>query len=164
MYESVFRALAREKVRYLVVGGIAVNFYGIPRMTKDLDLMLDLGQENVLRFARAMKAIAYRPRAPVATEDLALEANRTAWLRDKGAVVFTLQDPKPPHLQVDVFLKNPLDFDQAYRNRKTVRGGGLSLSVVSSTDLIRLKKLANRAQDQADIAMLRKLQNESAED
>jgi hypothetical protein len=36
-YEDVFRALNRHRVRYLIVGGIAVNLSGVPRMTRDLD-------------------------------------------------------------------------------------------------------------------------------
>jgi len=160
MYESVFRALARHRVRYLVVGGIAVNLHGIPRFTKDLDLMIDLDRDNVLRFVKAMTKLRYRPRVPVSAEDLASEEMRVKWIHDKGALVFTFQDPRPPHLQVDVFLENPLDFKAAYRKRKLVRGADLALPVASSDDLIKMKQRANRAQDQADIAMLRKLEDE----
>jgi hypothetical protein len=35
-YEQVFRVLHKHEVRYLVVGGVAVNLYGVLRMTADL--------------------------------------------------------------------------------------------------------------------------------
>ncbi len=70
-YEDVFRALNRHGVRYLVVGGVAVNLLGVPRMTKDLDLMLDLSSENLKLFLSALNDLGYRPRAPVPLEEFA---------------------------------------------------------------------------------------------
>ena len=36
--EKIFAALNATSVRYLIVGGIAVNIHGYQRMTADLDL------------------------------------------------------------------------------------------------------------------------------
>ena len=47
IYEDVFRKLQEKKVQYLVVGGIAINLYGILRATADLDIMLQLKNEIV---------------------------------------------------------------------------------------------------------------------
>jgi hypothetical protein len=49
-YLAIFKRLNEKKIKYIVVGGIAVNLYGIPRMTYDLDLLLDLEDENLRRF------------------------------------------------------------------------------------------------------------------
>jgi hypothetical protein len=50
-YESILNgilnALQKHRVRYLVVGGIAVNLPGVPRMTGGLDLVVDLSPDNV---------------------------------------------------------------------------------------------------------------------
>jgi predicted nucleotidyltransferase len=148
-YEDVFRALNRYRVRYLIVGGVAVNLSGVPRMTKDLDLMLDLSADNLKSFLAAVKELGYRPRAPVALEDFADADKRTAWRREKGAVVF---------------LENPIDFESAYKAKQPLEAGDMTLSVISIEDLIRLKALANRLQDKSDIAMLRKVQDERRED
>ena len=40
-YESVFRSFHHERVNYLIAGGMAVNLYGVPRFTKDLDILID---------------------------------------------------------------------------------------------------------------------------
>ena len=48
-YEEVFRALNKNKVRYLVVGGGAVVLHGVVRMTADLDLFVDLKENNLLK-------------------------------------------------------------------------------------------------------------------
>ena len=34
-YLGIFKAFNEKGIKYLVVGGIAVNLYGIPRMTCD---------------------------------------------------------------------------------------------------------------------------------
>lgn len=159
-YESVFRAINRHQVRCLIVGGVAVNLLGVPRMTKDLDLMLDLGEENLRRFIRAVKELGYQPRAPVPLEDFSDASKRAAWRAEKGALVFTLNDPRSPLVQVDVFLENPIDFDAAYRNKVELQAGDVSLSVICAQDLMEMKRKANRLQDQADVAMLSKIRQE----
>lgn len=42
LFETVFAALNRYEVRYVVVGGLAVVLHGHPRLTGDLDLAVDL--------------------------------------------------------------------------------------------------------------------------
>ncbi len=46
MFETVFRALNDRGVRYLVAGGVAVVLHGYSRLTKDLDLVVDLAEEQ----------------------------------------------------------------------------------------------------------------------
>ena len=49
-YLSLFRELDKEKIKYIVVGGVAINFLDIPRMTYDLDLLVDLEDKNLKKF------------------------------------------------------------------------------------------------------------------
>ncbi|HVR96719.1 MAG TPA: hypothetical protein VMW27_08905 [Thermoanaerobaculia bacterium] len=53
--EWVLASLERARVRYLVVGGVAVVLHGYLRTTLDLDLVLQLEQANV---ERALEALA----------------------------------------------------------------------------------------------------------
>jgi hypothetical protein len=46
-YVELFRALERAQVRYLLVGGVAVNLHGAERLTMDVDIMLALDPENL---------------------------------------------------------------------------------------------------------------------
>jgi hypothetical protein len=41
--------LNEKKVRYLIVGGYAVGYYGNPRYTKDLDVWIDRKENNAKR-------------------------------------------------------------------------------------------------------------------
>ena len=88
--ERVLDALNAAGVRYLVVGGVAVVLHGHLRTTADLDLVVQLDRDNVLRAMRALTGLGYRPRAPVAAEAFADEEVRESWVRDKGLTVFSL--------------------------------------------------------------------------
>jgi hypothetical protein len=53
--EAIVRALNEARVRYLIVGGLAVVAYGYVRFTADLDLFVDLEEENLRRALDAGK-------------------------------------------------------------------------------------------------------------
>jgi hypothetical protein len=46
---EVVDVLETQQVPYLLVGSFSSNFYGIPRSTNDVDLVVELGQQSVLR-------------------------------------------------------------------------------------------------------------------
>ncbi len=48
-----WRCLNQHSVRYIVVGGFAVNFHGYERFTGDVDLYLDDAIENRKKFRKA---------------------------------------------------------------------------------------------------------------
>jgi len=72
-YQIIFKELNKLKVDYLVVGGLAVNFHGIPRMTYDIDLMILLERQNILRSVAKITQWGYKPKIPVDPQDLADE-------------------------------------------------------------------------------------------
>ena len=52
-YQRLFASLAAHNVRYLLVGGLAVNVHGTPRMTMDVDVIIALDPQNVDHFIAA---------------------------------------------------------------------------------------------------------------
>jgi len=87
---AVARALAAADVRYIVVGGIAVNAHGYERFTNDLDLVIDLEPENIQRALYALLEISYRPTIPITPEEFASVENRRRWHQDKAMLVLKL--------------------------------------------------------------------------
>lgn len=84
-YQELFGAFEAVDLRYLVVGGLAVNLYGYVRMTVDLDIMIDLSEENVGKLLRAMDRLGYVPRLPVPPAELVSKEKREEWVSEKGA-------------------------------------------------------------------------------
>lgn len=52
--EALFRRLAEAKVRYVVIGGWAVNAHGHRRFTGDLDICPDPQPDNLRRLAAVL--------------------------------------------------------------------------------------------------------------
>jgi len=155
--ERVFAGLTEAKVRYLVVGGVAVVLHGHLRATADLDLVIALEPPNVLRAIQALTRLGLRPRAPVATEAFADPLQRQAWVREKNMMVFSLWDPGSPGFEVDLFVEEPFDFDDTYARSVRVCLDHTECRVISVADLITLKRRAGRPRDVEDIAALEAL-------
>ena len=53
--EAIVGALNGAEARYLIVGGLAVVAHGYVRATVDMDIVLQLERENVLRACRSTR-------------------------------------------------------------------------------------------------------------
>lgn len=156
-YDEVFRALAQGRVRYLVAGGLAVNLHGVPRMTIDLDLLVDLAARNLGKAVTALASLGFAPRVPVPFADLVDTEKRAAWIREKGMMVFTVFHPERPWELVDILVDPPIEFARAWRCRKRVSVSGLTVPLVGIQDLIAMKRKAGRTQDRSDIDALERI-------
>jgi predicted nucleotidyltransferase len=154
---DLLKAIVKSKVRFVVVGGIAINLHGIERPTKDIDLVVYLEEKNLLRFLKLMTKLGFRPKVPVGATDFADSRKRADWIKNKNMIVFSFYHLKDMMRVIDVFVKHPLPFGPMYRRKEMIRVGEIKIPVIAIPDLIKLKKKANRTQDVADIAMLRKV-------
>jgi hypothetical protein len=158
LFEPIFEALARVDVRYVVVGGVAVVLHGHARLTADLDLATDLEPDAARRAIRALTDLGLRPRAPVRADDFADPDIRASWKRERGMLVFSMVDQSDPLRAVDLFVDEPIPFEELYERSLTMDVAGTPVRVASIGDLITLKQQAGRLQDEADIAALRELE------
>jgi predicted nucleotidyltransferase len=157
-YIEVFKKLNEKEVRYLIIGGVAVNLYGFPRLTFDLDLMLDLNDfKSVSGFVDSMNELGFKPVIPVKIEDFIDPENRRTWSQEKNMKVFSLYNPLKEIERVDVLVENYINFNEAYDRRKNIDAQGITLPLLSIDDLINIKKIANRKRDIIDIEALEKI-------
>lgn len=158
LFENIFRGLDSRGIRYVIVGGIAVNLHGFARATGDLDLILSLAPKSVQGFVDLIKSLGWKPKIPEPLESFADSKRRDAWMREKGMKVFSVYNPKHEIEHLDVLLDYPGQFADFYRRRKTMSSGGLRLPVMSIPDLIQLKVAAGRERDRIDIEALKEIQ------
>lgn len=157
-YLELFRRLEEAEVRYLVVGGLAVNLHGVNRLTHDVDLMIALDQENLSRFLAVAKRYSFKPVVPVKLEDLADATKVRDWVENKHMLAFGLRPQNPAEPTVDILVKPPVDFESAYARRVVAEVEGQRIAVASVADIITMKTGTGRAKDQDDIAMLKRLE------
>ncbi len=158
IYESVFRLLNETGIRYVVIGGIAVNLHGYQRATGDLDVAISLTDSEVLKFVRVAKAHGFVPRVPVAIEDFAIREKREEWIQQKNMTVFTVYNPKNPMEHMDVLINLFVDFETLFQNRIMTHYRTIPIPLASIPDLIKLKEHAGRDRDKMDIKALKKIQ------
>lgn len=161
-YIAIFKKLNEERVKYAVAGGIAVNLHGIPRMTYDIDLLLELEDENLNKFLRLVKRWGFKPKVPVDIMDFAKKEKREDWIRNKNMKAFTLVNPAWAISEIDLIINTPIDYKKASKNINRITLRDVSIPVVSIDDLIKMKQKTSREQDKADIKYLRKLRNEKS--
>lgn len=58
---DVLRAFEREKVRYTLIGGVALNFHGLARTTEDIDFLVAPDEDNVARIKKALHSVFADP-------------------------------------------------------------------------------------------------------
>ncbi len=154
VFEPLFKALNDAGVRYVVVGGLAVLLQGHARLTVDVDLVVDLDEEQARRAIDALVGMGLHPRAPVNPRDFADRSVREGWIRDRGMQVFSMFDPSNPMRVVDLFVDHPVPFEELWSRSAEFQLQDTTVRVASIPDLIHLKRLAGRPQDQADIEQL----------
>jgi hypothetical protein len=154
LFDGVLVALHEASVRYVVVGGVAVVVQGHPRLTADLDLVVDLEERNLLRALGTLESLGLVPRLPVAAASFADPGTRSRWIKERNLTVFSLHDPGRPGREVDLFAEPPLPFEELWDGADVVRLAGVEVRVASIEHLVRMKRAVGRPQDLADVAAL----------
>ena len=157
-YLDLFRALHAHRVRYVIVGGLAMNLHGVPRLTMDVDLLVDLSEDNLRAFLAASRDLQLKPGVPVPLQDLLDPGRRRTWIKEKGMVAFPLRPPDPTGPTIDVLMDPPIDVLHALARAERRDIGDIPVAIASVRDLIGLKQAAGRRQDLADIEHLERLQ------
>ncbi len=153
--ETVLAALNEAGVRYLVVGGVAVVLHGHLRTTGDLDPFVDLAPQNVIQAVTALEKLGFRPRVPVPARWLADPSKRAEWVEQKGLTVFSMWSDAVLGLEVDLFVEEPMAFEQAYGRSVRVPLDTTWATVAGIEDLIRMKERSGRPVDLADVEALK---------
>ncbi len=139
---DMIRALNANDVRYLIVGGYAVAFYGHPRYTKDLDVWVEIAEDNAQRLAQALADFGFG----------ALRVTAKDFLQE-GAVV---QLGYPPN-RIDLITSvDGIDFAQCYEARVEALFDDVNVNFINLENLKRNKAASGRLQDLADLEALRK--------
>ena len=154
-YETIFKEFNKLGIDYVVVGGLAVNFHGVPRMTYDIDLMIFPQKENILKLVCKLMQWGYRTKVPIDPSDLADEVKRNSWVRDKGMKALNFYSEKLPIGEIDLVFESPIPYDKLKDKSIKIELQGEKIPIISIHDLIELKLHAGRRQDLLDVEHLR---------
>lgn len=133
----------RRGIEYAVCGGLSMAIHGYPRATMDIDLLIRA--ESLEMVYQVGKDLGFDIRGlDISFKERAVEIRRVSKIIGEDV------------LSLDLLLVTP-SVEDVWASRETFDFEGGKLSVVSREGLIKMKTLAGRLQDLADIE---RIQNE----
>jgi hypothetical protein len=143
--EGLIDELERAGVQFALCGGLAVAVYGHPRATMDIDVLLPADQLTTA--LQAARAAGFDVPARKMMFGL-----RTGTPREIHRVS-KLDAETNALISADLLVVGP-GLEDVWKGRVVVPWRQRQLPIVSLQGLVTMKKLAGRAQDLADIAVL----------
>ena len=156
LYEEILREFQKQKVKYVLVGGIAVNLLGSLRSTADMDILAEMSNDNLRKIVTILKKKGYRVKQPVDPMDIADEDIRHDWIHNKHMKAFNFYK-EDVLKEVDIIIDSPVSFEQAKKDTLKVRIDDMVLPVISIGNLIKMKRNTGRGIDKLDIEELSKV-------
>jgi predicted nucleotidyltransferase len=146
-FKEFIELLNEHKVKYLIIGGYAVNFHGYPRYTKDIDFWLWMTKENIQNLIQAIRQFGFGS-LDLEIKDFMIPEN----------IIQLGYEPYRIDLLVDV---EGIEFEECFERRTEAKLDGIDVKFLSLQDLIQAKKTTGRLQDLADAEQLEKLKKKS---
>lgn len=142
-------ALARHKVDYVMIGGLAVQAHGHVRTTQDADVLPQPSEENLARLVEALRELGARPagsRGTRASAEIDLEAVR-------GDVPLAL-DTDAGGVDIHPSPSGGGRYGDIRRRALVLTVAGTEVPFAGLDDLIAMKRSSRRPIDLGDIAAL----------
>ncbi len=139
-FVEFIECLISRQVDYLLVGGHALAFHGLPRFTKDIDFWVRPTAENAEKIILALDDFGFSE-IGLTREDFTIP----------GRIV---QLGQPPN-RIDILTSiDGVEFDLAFSNRVKSEYRGSRLWVIGREELILNKRSTGRKQDLLDVELL----------
>ena len=132
--------LNAKNVDYIIVGGIAVVYYGYPRYTGDIDIWVNKNESNAKKIIEVIKEFGFT--------DLGLTVED---LTEDNMVFQFGVEPNRIDIITDV---DGLNFNDSKKYRKKVTIGDIDIFLISLNDLKKNKKKSGRHKDLDDLENL----------
>jgi predicted nucleotidyltransferase len=145
----IWNYLKENDVRYITIGGFAVNIYGYNRNTGDLDILIDDSIDNRRKLRKAFKDIGIGDFEAIETMQFI-----------PGWTDFTLSFGLRLDVMTSIKGLEDTPFEELYDAATVVLLGGVEVKFIDYENLIKAKKASNRPKDQLDIEELNKLNEE----
>lgn len=142
-----FHVLNKHSVKFILVGGLAVNYHGFSRSTGDVDLWIDESKENRKKLVSALKEKNIEGCEAFLTYPLL--AGFAEILLDNGVYIDLMSD-------LQFFKQNR--FEECYQlSDKFKINESIELTVLHVNTLIEEKEKSSRIKDKEDAEQLKKM-------
>ncbi len=140
--QDLLEIFERHSVRYALVGGYAVNYYGYMRTTQDIDLLVYPSPENAAAVMAALTDFGFGG-AGIPQE----------FFEKEGAAVHLGVEPN--RIDLLTHLQGVAN-DKIFSNVEQIELQGVLVKIIALKDLIEAKRASARPKDLADAEELEK--------
>lgn len=142
-FKEWLQLLQEKKIRYLLVGGYAVAFYGLPRNTGDIDIWVSREPGNIELILEAMAEFGFSY----------LNLTKDDFIKPESVIQLGVSP-----FRIDIITDiDDVDFEEAYKRKNIFVLEDLRINLISLEDLIKNKTAADREIDRADVKKLSRL-------
>jgi len=146
--ERALKVLARHRVRFVLIGGVAATLHGSPLLTADVDVAYERTKENLTRLAAALREMHARLRG--LERDLPFRPDaRTLEMGSNFTFATDVGD-----LDCLGWTEGVASFADLEARAVRLRLGAEEVLVASLDDLIAMKRAAGRPKDKIAVMEL----------
>lgn len=150
---DIWKYLHQNEVKYLTIGGFAVNFYGYNRTTGDIDLLIEDSLENRKKLRKTFKDIGIGDFKEIEYIDFL-----------PGWTDFTLSYGMRLDIMTAIKGLDEKSFDDLYQISKVSYISDVPIRFIDYENLVLSKKATNRPKDQLDVEELEKIKKWQSEE
>ncbi|MCK4796040.1 MAG: hypothetical protein KAT05_01595 [Spirochaetes bacterium] len=156
-YFDILKIFFDNKIEYIIIGGLAVNLHGVPRVTQDIDILICMKKKNILKINKILQNLDYVSRLPVDPDQLVNDNIREKWIKEKNLKAFSFYHKKDNYKIINIVLISPIDYKTAFMHKIVKRVADIEINLIDLDDLIKLKTFSGREQDLSDVKLLKKV-------
>lgn len=145
-FDELLRRLAAAEVEFVVVGGLAVNAWGVVRGTKDVDVVVGSEPENLKRVAEVAVAAGGHVQQGEALLGTHISIASAIASGEQVAIETDLG-----RLDVVQGLDGVPSYEELHSRASEAEILGVTVAVCSIEDLKAMKRTAGRTRDLADL-------------
>jgi predicted nucleotidyltransferase len=145
---NIWKVFEENNVKYITIGGFAVNIYGYSRNTGDLDILIEDSLENRKNLRKAFIEIGIGDFESIETMQFI-----------PGWTDFTLFFGLRLDIMTSIKGLENVAFEELLEKATKVIMGNVAVNFIDYDNLIIAKKATNRLKDQLDLEELNKINN-----
>ncbi|RPJ09122.1 MAG: hypothetical protein EHM37_16010 [Deltaproteobacteria bacterium] len=139
-FRDLLESFNKNRVDYVIVGGYALAFHGVPRYTGDLDILVNASEDNAHRILQSLNEFGF------------------------GSVGLSIQDFREPNkviqlgyppVRVDIVTSiSGVSWGEAFQNRVAGKYGDITVHYIGRKQFVINKRTVGRKKDLADLEAL----------
>ena len=139
---KVLESFNSQKVDYVLIGGFAVIIYGLARLTQDIDIVIKMNEENILKLKEALFSVF---------KDNEIKEIRFDELKNYAVVRYGT----PDGFYIDIMARVGEIANYETIDSEIIEYEGVKINIATAKALYELKKNTVRPEDKKDAFFLK---------